>query len=335
MNRTKQITSKLPALHLLILPLLLLVEFAIFAPISGVKFHSFAAFGQSFGPYFNDLLTQAAPLVILSVGMTMVLMTGGIDLSIGSMVALIAAVMARFDPGTSFWLTAVPLGLLCGLALGWFNGSLIARLDVPPIIATLGTLFLLRGFCEILLEGQEFGQFFAVPGYRWFGSPLGSFVTVGVVLGLGGAWFYRSRLRRELLMLGGNRIAARYAGIPVFRRTVQVYTVMGGLAFLAAICLTARNGSVSATSYTGMELQVIVAVVLGGTRVEGGNGSMIGSAIGVLMIAVLAEGLRSAAMFHSDALPFKIGHLEYVFMGSLLVIGVWINRRSSNSVQTH
>lgn len=317
--------------HLLVLPVLFVAELAVFAPISGVRFDSAEAFGRSSRLYATDLVTQAAPLIVLAVGMTAVLMTGGIDLSIGSMVALIAAVMATFDPGASFWWTAVPLGLLCGLGLGWFNGWLIARLDVPPIIATLGTLFLFRGLCEVRLGDQEFGTFYDVPGYAWLGGLGGALAVITLAFVLGGGWFYWSRIRRELLMLGGNRVAARYAGIPVFRRTAQVYTAMGGLAFVAAICFTARNGSVSATSFGGLELQVIVAVVLGGTRVEGGNGSIIGAVIGVLMIAVLDEGLRSAEMFHADVLPFKIQHLKYVLMGGLLVIGVWINRRSANA----
>ncbi len=315
--------------------LVLAVELFLFAPVCGVQFSSFGAFQSSFASLISDLLAQAAPMIVLSVGMTLVLMTGGIDLSIGAMVALIAAVMARIDVDYALWSTAVPIGLLCGLALGFFNGTLIARLDVPPIIATLGTLFLFRGFCEILLEGQEYGQFLDVPSYRWFGTPSGGLLLVGVILGLGGLWFSFSRVRRELLMLGGNRVAARYAGIPVFRRIVQVYTLMGGLAFVAAVCLTARNGSVSASSFSGMELQVIVAVVLGGTRVEGGNGSLVGSAIGVLMIAVLAEGLRGASMFHSDLLPFKIQYLEYVLMGGLLIWGVWMNRQVGGQDASH
>lgn len=309
-----------------ILPLLLLVELAIFAPLSGVEFDSVSGFGRSLAYYCDDLITQAAPLLVLSLGMTVVLMTGGIDLSVGSMVALIAAVMSLWDGSPAFWLTAVPCGLLCGLALGWINGALIARLDVPPIIATLGTLFLFRGLCEVVLGDEERGPFYEVPGYPQLGKLTGSLIVLAVVLGVGGSWYFLSRFRREVLMIGGNHIAARYAGIPVFRRLTQVYMLLGGLAFVAALCLTARNGSVSATSFEGLELQVIVAVVLGGTRVEGGSGSIAGSAIGVMMIAVLAEGLRSAAMFHADYFPFKIGHLEYVLMGALLVLGVWINR---------
>ena len=100
---------------------------------------------------------------------------------------------------------------------------------------------------------------------------------------------------------------------------------MGVLAFLAALCFTSRDGSVIASSLTGLELHVIVAVVLGGTRVQGGSGSIIGTIFGVLFIAIMDEGLRGAAIWGSTNLPFKFSHLEYVLLGVLLVFGVWLN----------
>ncbi len=136
-------------------------------------------------------------------------------------------------------------------------------------------------------------------------------------------------------MLGGNRVAARYAGIPVTRRLYEVYGLMGVMAFLAALCFTARNSSVSASSLTGLELHVIVAVVLGGTRVQGGAGSLLGSFLGVLMIAVLDEGLRGASAWGDKHLPFKISHLEYVMLGTLLVAGVWLNTRFGRAHPNH
>jgi ribose/xylose/arabinose/galactoside ABC-type transport system permease subunit len=113
----------------------------------------------------------------------------------------------------------------------------------------------------------------------------------------------------------------------VTRRIIEVYALMGLLAFLAAVTFTAHNGSVSASSLTGLELQVIVAVVLGGTRVQGGSGSLAGTFFGVLIIAVLDEGLRGAARWGDENLPFKISHLEYLLLGALLVAGVWLNTR--------
>jgi len=317
--------------------LILLVEVAFFTAVSGQSFHSGAELAGYFRSYFADLLCQSAPVLLVAFGMTLVLMTAGIDLSAGSMVALIACVLSSFPSGPGFWWTAVPVGLALALLLGATNGALIAWLDVPPIIATLGTMIFYRGLCFVVMGDLEKSPFLAVPGYEWLGQLGGAGLLVALVFILGGMGFNRSRWRREVLMLGGNRVAARYAGISVGRRIVEVYALMGLLAFLAALTFTARNSSVSASSLTGFELQVIVAVVLGGTRVQGGGGSLLGTFFGVLIIAVMDEGLRGAARWGEEHLPFKISHLEYVLLGTLLVAGVWLNsnltprRRQSGS----
>ena len=311
----------------LALPILLLVEIALFTAISAPRFSSLGGLAAYFLQYFGDLLAQSAPILLLAAGMTLVLMTAGIDLSVGSMVALIACVMSSFNAGGAFWLTAVPVGLALGLGLGFANGLLIALLNIPPIIATLGTMILFRGLCFVVMGDLEKAPFVDVPAYEWLGQVSGALTLTALVFVIGGIWFERSRWRREILMLGGNRVAARYAGIPVTRRLCEVYGLMGLLAFLAALCFTARNSSVSASSLTGLELHVIVAVVLGGTRVQGGAGSLFGSLMGVLMIAVLDEGLRGASAWGDKYLPFKISHLEYLLLGTLLVAGVWLNMR--------
>jgi ribose/xylose/arabinose/galactoside ABC-type transport system permease subunit len=268
-------------------------------------------------------------VLLMAFGMTLVLMTAGIDLSAGSMVALVACAMSSFDAGPEFWWLAAPAGLALGLALGWTNGALIAWLDVPPIITTLGTMIFYRGLCFVVMGDLEKSPFLDVPGYEWLGQVAGAGALVTLLFLGGGQWFQRSRWRREILMLGGNRVAARYAGIPVTRRTLEVYASMGLLAFLAALTFTARNSSVSASSLSGLELQVIVAVVLGGTRVQGGAGSLLGTFFGVLIIAVMDEGLRGAARWGEEHLPFKISHLEFILLGGLLVAGVWLNMRTA------
>lgn len=316
-----------------ILLTLLLVEVALFTAIGAPQFDSFAGFVAYFRTYFGDVLAQSAPVLLLGFGMTLVLMTAGIDLSVGSMIALVACVMASFQSGPEFWWTAVPLGLAVALLLGFTNGALIAWLDIPPIIATLGTMMLYRGLCYVIMGDLEKGPFLDVPGFEWFGQFAGSLLAVSSVWLAGGLFFHRSRWRREILMLGGNRVAARYAGIPVTRRICEVYALLGLMVFAAALCFTARNGSVSASSLTGLELRVIVAVVLGGTRVQGGAGSLAGTFFGVLIIAVLDEGLRGAAAWGNLHLPFKIRHLEYALLGTLLVAGVWLNTRLSRNAK--
>lgn len=308
-----------------LLPLLLVVEIVVFTAIGGPAFHSAGDVARYLGVYLRDLVAQSAPVLLLAFGMTIVLMTAGIDLSVGSLVALTACGMSLFAGGPAFWWTAVPVGLGVAVTLGLANGLLIARLDVPPIIATLGTLILYRGLCFVVMGERENSPFIDVPGYEWLGHFAGAALLSGAVFVAGGWLFQRSRWRRELMILGGNRVAARYAGVPVARRLCEVYALMGLLAFLAALCFTARNSSVSASSLTGLELRVIVAVVLGGTRVQGGAGSLPGTFFGVLLIAVLEEGLRGAAAWGDRHLPFKISHLQYLLLGSLLVLGVWLN----------
>jgi ribose transport system permease protein len=306
---------------------------AALAPMSGVRFGSLAAFSETFGWYLNDLVVEAAPILVLAFGMTVVLMSGGIDLSVGSMTALVACVMSTFEPGRQFWLTAVPIGLAVGASLGLFNGLLVAAFDVPPIIATLGTLFFYRGLCDAVLKGTKPSPFIDVPGYGRLGELAGALAIVACVLVLGGGWFRWSRWRRDILMIGGNRVAARYAAIRVNRRLIELYTLSGILAFIAAVCFTAHDGSASAASYNGLELQVIVAVVLGGTSVNGGRGSILGSIVGVFLVAVLAEGLRAggSVFWIQERLPFKFNNLRFLLLGALLLIGVWINTRRGHS----
>jgi ribose/xylose/arabinose/galactoside ABC-type transport system permease subunit len=311
-----------------LLPAILLLELMLFTIIGGPAFHSFSEFVGYFRNYFGDILAQSAPVLLLGLGMTLILMTAGIDLSVGSMVALIACVMASFPGRYDFWWTAVPAGLALALGLGLANGILVALLDIPPIIATLGTMILYRGLCYVTMGDLEKAPFMDVPGYEWLGQFSGAAIMVILAFAGAGQFFHRSRWRREILMLGGNRIAARYAGIPVIRRICQVYMAMGFFAFLAALCFTARNSSVSASSLSGLELHVIVAVVLGGTRVQGGAGSLMGTFFGVLILAVLDEGLRGAAAWGDQHLPFKISHLQYLLLGALLIAGVWLNTKS-------
>lgn len=308
-----------------ILALVLLVEIAVFTAISGRDFPSSAHAVHYFQSYFADLLVQAGPSLIVAFGMTVILITAGIDLSVASQVALISCVMSSFSANANFWWQAVPAGLLAGLGAGFLNGLLIARFDVPPIIGTLGTMIFFRGLCFVIMGDLEKSPFLEVPGYGWFGTFGGALALVLSVFLLGGIYFSNSTWRRELLMMGGNRVAARFAGIRVERRLMQVYVLGGFLAFLAALSFTARDGSVIASSLTGMELHIIVAVVLGGTQVQGGKGSLMGTLFGVLFIAVLDEGLRGAAIWGGRNLPFKISHLEYILLGVLLVFGVWLN----------
>jgi ribose/xylose/arabinose/galactoside ABC-type transport system permease subunit len=305
-----------------ILLVLLMAEIALFTAISGNSFNSFGALLAYLRNYLTDLLAQTAPTLVVAFGMTIILMTAGIDLSVGSTVALISCVLSSFPAGPNFWWIALPAALAVGVAAGGLNGFLIARLDVPPIIATLGTMIFYRGLCFVIMGDLEKSPFLDVPGYESLGQLPGAIALTAIVFLAGGIYFTNSVWRRHILMIGGNRIAARYAAIPVERRLTEVYLLMGLLSFLAALTFTARNGSVSASSLSGLELLVIVAVVLGGTQVQGGSGTILGTIFGVFFIAVLDEGLRGGAIWGSQHLRFRISHLEYLLLGLLLVFGV-------------
>jgi ribose/xylose/arabinose/galactoside ABC-type transport system permease subunit len=181
-----------------LLPLILLAEIALFTALSGQSFTSTADAASYFRSYFADLVCQSAPVLLIAFGMTIVLMTAGIDLSVGSMVALVACVMASFPAGPEFWWTAVPLGLALALLLGATNGALIAWLDVPPIITTLGTMILYRGLCFVVMGDLEKSPFLSVPGYEWLGQVSGAALLLVLTFGLAGFWLKRSRwLRRS------------------------------------------------------------------------------------------------------------------------------------------
>jgi ribose transport system permease protein len=310
----------------LVLLAILLLEIGVFTAIEGGD-RMAAGAAAHFWTYLGEIVVQSGPALLAAAGMTLILMTGGIDLSAGSTAALIACVLSSFEGGPDFWWRALPAGLGLAILLGSANGSLIAFFDIPPIIATLGTMILYRGLSFVILGDLEKAPFHDVPGYEALGG-LACAGGLGLLVFGPGAWlFHRSRRRRELLMIGGNRIAARYAGIPVPRRILEVYAVAGIFAFAAAVLHTARNGSVTASALGGFELQVIVAVVLGGTRVEGGNGSLCGSLLGVLILSVLDEGLRGGALWGDRHLPFKISHLWHIFLGAVLLGGVWLGSR--------
>ena len=311
-----------------VLPLILIAELVLFSLADEQSFATWSEWSEHFRYYLTDLLSQSAPLLFLALGMTMVMTTAGIDLSIGSSVTLVAAIMANFSAGPSFWWFAVPTGLLAAIGLGTANGALVALCDIPPIIATLGTMILFRGLCYVVLGDQELAPFWDVPGYAWCGEWPGAVILAVVGILLGGTYLKRSRWYRELTVVGGNRVAARYAGIAVNSRLIQTYAMMGFVTFFAALCFTARNGSVNAGMLSGLELEVIVAVVLGGTKVEGGFSSIFGSMWGVFIIGVMNEGLRNLA-WQSQQLPFELSHVRFLLIGLLLIFGVWLNSTPS------
>jgi len=248
------------------------------------------------------VLQQASINIVLAAGMTFVILTGGIDLSVGSILAAasMAALMASKLDGL-LGLVGIPVAMLVGLGFGLLNGALIAFLRLPPFIVTLGALTTVRGLARLL--GSDTTVFNPSLAYAFIGNqslPIipgvvsVPWLAVIALLVIVGSWFVlrRTVLGLHIYAVGGNEAAARLSGIKVWRVLLIVYAVSGLLSGLGGVMITARlyaaNGLQLGQSY---ELDAIAAVILGGTSFVGGIGSIWGTLIGGLIIAVLTNGL--------------------------------------------
>lgn len=255
---------------------------------------------SAFAPNFNrvdNLLNIARSIsvnAILAAGMTFVILTGGIDLSVGSIVAVsgvvsVVAAMAGL-PAPLAILAGVGIGATCGL----LNGMLSAYLALAPFIVTLGTMTFLRGMAYTITEGQPIVS--SSLSFRELGNGYVAGVPVPVIIMAIVyllAWFIleRTRYGRHIYAVGGNAQAARLAGVRVNRIIASVYMIAGVCAGLAGIIFAARVISAQPTAGTGYELDAIAAVVLGGTSLAGGRGRIIGTLIGSIILGVLSTGL--------------------------------------------
>lgn len=241
------------------------------------------------------ILNQVAPYAILGVGMTLVITTKGIDLSVGAIVALTATVMALLMVryGQPTWV-AILAGMTAGTVCGLFNGICVSRFRVPPLIVTLGTMVMFRGFAYVILEHQIIFGFHA--DYLWlarariFGLAPSVYIALACVL-VGFVILNHTRLGQHITAIGGNQEAARLAGINVQRVQLTVYTIMGLLCGLATVVWLARLNSAQAALGYGIEFHAIALVVLGGTALFGGKGLMIGSLMGAIILGIVENGL--------------------------------------------
>ncbi len=244
----------------------------------------------------NVILIQVAANALLATGATFVIMTGGIDLSVGSVVGLSGVVAALFaqNDGAITCAEAVGLGVLAGAAIGAFNGALVAFAKVPPFVATLGNMTVASGLAFVFSDGQPISglsdQFLGLSG-TVYGVSIPVLVMIVVVIV---AWIVlaRTRFGMHVYAVGGNPHAARVAGVGLGRVRFTVYVIAGALAGLAGVLLAARATAGIANSGTGYELNAIAAAVIGGISLAGGRGSMIGTVFGFLIIGVLDNGLN-------------------------------------------
>jgi len=259
-----------------------------------------------------NIANQIAVIAIIAIGMTMVIITGGIDLSVGSLIALSAVLAARFirdfagaEQATAVGMVFAGLAaiLICGL-IGAFSGGMITVFGIPPFIVTLAMMLVGSGLAYLLAAGQSIYQL--PDSFVWLGR--GSFVWLGrgeglwkipnavllmlILYGAAHVLMSRMRLGRHLYAVGGNREAARLSGVPVWRVLMFAYIASGLLAGLGGVIMASQLKSGSATYGNMYELYVIAAVVVGGTSLSGGEGKMFGTLIGAFTIAVIQNGMN-------------------------------------------
>ncbi|EPB9462289.1 TPA: ribose ABC transporter permease [Vibrio alginolyticus] len=246
-----------------------------------------------------NILRQTSVNAIIAVGMTLVILTAGIDLSVGSVLALCGAFAASMIALEVPVLVAVPTALVAGAALGAISGIIIAKGKVQAFIATLVTMTLLRGMTMVYTEGRPISTGFTdtADAFAWFGTGYALGIPVPVwlmVVVFAAAWYLlnHTRFGRYVYALGGNESATRLSGINVDRVKIGVYAICGMLAALAGIIVTSRLSSAQPTAGMGYELDAIAAVVLGGTSLMGGKGRIMGTLIGALIIGFLNNALN-------------------------------------------
>ena len=258
----------------------------------------FNSVGRNFGTAANiaNIVRQSVEIGLLALVLTPIILTGGIDLSVGSLMGLCAVVFGMLwkDAALPPWLAALG-AIITGALGGSVNAALITRLGLPPLIVTLGTFSLFRGLAEAFTGGTKAytnfpGSFLALGNSFFLGVPVQAWIFIAVAIAI---WLlvHRTTFGRAFRALGFAPEGARYAGIPVGRRLTLAYTLAGAVAGLAAVIFVSRVTEARANAGIGYELAAITAVVLGGTSIFGGVGSVHGTLLGVAAVAVLANGL--------------------------------------------
>jgi ribose transport system permease protein len=283
-----------------------------------------------------NVMRQISVNICIATGMTLVILTSGIDLSVGSILALTGAIAAgllknglefpSFNLYVGFTLVgAVVGGLLVGSGLGFFNGLAITRFKVPPFVATLAMLTIARGLTFLWTKGfpiSNLGADFDHIGMGWFlGVPLpvwicGTIVVIAVFV------TRQTRFGRYVYAIGGNENAARLSGININAVKIAVYTIAGALAAVGGIMVTSRLDSAQPNAGISYELDAIAAVVIGGTSLSGGKGSILGTVLGAIIIGVLNNGLVLL-----DVSPFW----QQVVKGFVILIAVIIDKSNGET----
>ena len=281
----------------------------------------FAVFARGFASFPNllNIGIQSSTLLLLALPMTFIIMTEGLDLSMGAVLGLTGVVLASALVRGNSLSVAFAAALGVGLAFGIANGMLVAKLGLPPFVATLGTLGIAQGLALVATKGESVaGIGLALPrlyASRWIGIPF-SILIAALVYAAFHFLLYHTRFGNYVFAIGGNREALVLAGVPAGFFHVSVYALGGLMAGFAALLLTGRMNSGHPTSAMGMEFDAIAAVIVGGTERQRGNGWLPGTVLGVLSVGVLRNGLNVMALPSS---------LQVASIGLLLIVALLID----------
>ena len=270
------------------------------------------------------VLVDTTVFALLALGETMVVISRNVDLSVGSVLGLSAYASANLfgtHPGIPIpvvFLAGLGIGLACGLA----NGIMVAAGRVPSLVVTLATLYIIRGIDILLFSGKQVVEstlpnaFLQIPRSTIGGIPDVA-IAVAVVIGIGAYYLRTYRSGRELYAIGSNPEAARLAGIPVGRRVFTAFAISGGIAGVAGVLWAAQYGTIDSSAGTGYELQAISAVVVGGVAIFGGSGSVIGAALGALLLSTI-----TTALYVLGISPFW----DQAIWGFLLIVAIALDQ---------
>lgn len=281
----------------------------------------FAAFGTRFAslPNILNIGTQSAILLLLALPMTLIIMTEGLDLSMGAVMGLAGVVLAMMLVHGSTLPVAFAAAVGVGTVFGILNGLLVVPLNLPPFVATLGTLGIAQGIALVLTDGQSVvgigPTLTRIYSSQWIGLPF-SVVVALVAYAAFHYLLYHTRAGTYVFAIGGNREALVLAGVPANRYHVFIYALGGFMAGVGAFLLTGRMSGGHPTAAIGMEFDAIVAVIIGGTKLERGDGWLPGTVLGVLAVGVLKNGLNVMAVPSS---------LQIASIGLLAIVALLID----------
>jgi ribose transport system permease protein len=309
MNATR--TAALPMLARVPGVALVLVVLVVVFSLTGTRFLTPANIA--------NILVQSTVLILLALPMTLIIMTEGLDLSMGAVLTLASIALAMTVVATGSPALGILAGLAVGLGFGIVNGGLIALGGLPPFIATLGTLGIAQGLSLVVTDGQSVVGIPSAIEHVYSGTLLAvpiPFLLASAAYALIHLLLYRTRFGVAVFALGGNREALRLAGVPDRLMLIAVYALGGLMAGFAALLMTARMNAAHPTAGIGLEFDAIAAVAVGGTSFERGNGWLFGTLLGVLAVGVLRNGLNLLAVPSSA---------QVACIGALVILALFID----------